>query len=79
MPAPETREELEQTAFFKAGADAKRRNQPLQSAIACLRLGCWQYDAFIAGYDAAPKVSQANIGGGIPMGVLGPITTTPCV
>lgn len=52
MPAPQTQEELQQTAFYKAGADAKKARRKLAEAISCLRPGCWQYDAFIAGYDA---------------------------
>lgn len=61
MPEPKTREELEQTAFFKAGAAARGRRQPLVKAIACLRQGCWQYDAFIAGYDAPQKPETAPL------------------
>lgn len=55
MPAPKTREELEQTTFFKAGADARQRGQKLEKAIAALRSGTWQYDAFIAGYDEVER------------------------
>lgn len=58
MTAPKNREELEQTTFFKAGADARKRRIPLGKAIACLRPDSWQYDAFIEGYDAKPQTGQ---------------------
>lgn len=54
MAEPKTREELQQTPFYKAGSDAKNAGRKLVDAISCLRPGCWQYEAFIAGYDA-PK------------------------
>ena len=52
MSEPQTYEELQQTTFFKAGREAKKNRIPLtRSALTHLRFGCWQYDAFIAGYD----------------------------
>lgn len=54
MTSPKTREELEATSFFKAGAEAAREKRKLKEAISCLRPGCWQYDAFIQGYDSVP-------------------------
>lgn len=55
MPEPTTRGELEQTTFFKAGAEAKERGRKLKDAIAMMRFGTWQYDAFIAGFDSKEK------------------------
>lgn len=60
MPVPTTREELEQTAFFKAGVEAKQRKEPLKKAIAMLRFGTWQYDAFIEGYDSLSSKPKAK-------------------
>ena len=60
MSAPQTQEELHQTAFYKAGVDAKNAKRKLAEAISCLRSGSWQYEAFIAGYDAPqPKKAPA--------------------
>jgi hypothetical protein len=57
----QTREELEQTSFFQAGVRARQQRRKLAEAVACLRFGCWQYDAFIAGYDSlkSKKKEQA--------------------
>ena len=62
MPEPKTREAFEQTAFFKAGAEAKKAGRDLAQAVHCLRPGCWQYDAFIEGYDAPPKATARAAG-----------------
>jgi hypothetical protein len=62
MPEPKTRGALEQTAFFRAGAEAKKAGRDLAQAIHCLRPGCWQYDAFIEGYDAPPKATERAAG-----------------
>lgn len=59
MSATKSHEELQQTTFYKAGVDAKKAGRKLAEAISCLRPGCWQYDAFIAGYDA-PKVAAGK-------------------
>lgn len=60
MAEPKTREEMESTPFFKAGARAKASGRKLTEAISCLRPGCWQYDAFITGYDAPKSVKQGS-------------------
>lgn len=59
MAEPKTLEELQKTLFYKAGVDAKKAGRDLVEAISCLRPGCWQYDAFIAGYDA-PKIPYSE-------------------
>jgi hypothetical protein len=54
--APTTREELEQTTFFKAGVSARLRKDSLLRAVSCMRQGTWQYQAFIDGFDSVmPK------------------------
>lgn len=60
MPEPKSQEEMESTPFFKAGARAKASGRKLAEAISCLRPGCWQYDAFIAGYDAPKRENSAT-------------------
>lgn len=62
MPEPKNREELEQTSFYKAGAQAKKAGRSLAQAIHCLRPGCWQYDAFIEGYDSPGKATARAAG-----------------
>jgi hypothetical protein len=52
---PQTQEELEQTTFFKAGVRAAEAGRKLVEAASCMRLGCWQQDAFIAGFDSVKK------------------------
>lgn len=42
MSEPKTPEEWRQTAFYKAGADAKKAGRKLVEAISWLRPGCWQ-------------------------------------
>ncbi len=51
MGAPTTFEELEKTAAFQAGRQAKKERRSLAKAVAFLNPASWQYDAFIAGYD----------------------------
>lgn len=58
MAALSTREELENTTFFKAGREAAERGRKLTEAISMLRFGTWQYDAFISGYDSKEKPSR---------------------
>lgn len=58
MAAPKTLEDLKHTSFYKAGAAAKKAGRKLAEAISCLRPDCWQYDAFIAGYDATTTTIQ---------------------
>lgn len=52
---PKTREEIEASTWFKNGAEGRRSGKKLTDLVRPLRLGCWQYDAVVAGYDSVQK------------------------
>lgn len=60
-PEPMAQDELEQSIPFRAGVYAKEAGHELSEAISCLRPGSWQYEAFIAGYNA-PESKQSPTG-----------------
>ncbi|MFN9473240.1 hypothetical protein [Acidovorax sp.] len=72
MPAPQTHEQWQESTFYKAGSDARRRGQPLAKAVACLRLGCWQYDAFVDGYDAPLRRDEGDTSAPDPQAIKNP-------
>ena len=55
MSEPKTRKELESTSWFRRGVETAKQRKSLKKAVACLRFGCWQYDAFVAGYDSVSR------------------------
>lgn len=58
MTTPKTREEFEASKFYQAGAQAAREKQSLRKAVACMLPGCWQYDAFVQGFDSVKAHEQ---------------------
>jgi len=52
---PQSIEQFENSSWFKRGADdarAKKTRKQANQTAAILRFGCWQQEAYLAGYDS---------------------------